>query len=499
MSSWASYLNRAKLYAQTRSIVNPTKRAVEFFVRSVYPGAIAVNPEEILPGTANAMPIIIRIPAEMLTQPPAPETPPAPAPITPPDPTSGNPAPATPPAPAPVATEDVEPEEARQLRAVIGQTCQWSNWQSKKSLYVRYGAMTGGVLLQTVDEPERGKVMIEVVWSGDVRDVDLDTAGNVKGYAIEREQRDETGGKFIYRKEITKGVVRYFKDGKRWDRPGIPGVQQLPYPFVPASWARHINLGTAFGGNATYGTIRKIHEANSLASHLADQIHKVISAPIMISGGAGVRLSGTSYTQQAQGGRAVQMSTPEVRTPEQIRDRVPVIVAPKEAQIQSLAGTLDIEDTTKFLILLIDQINNDLEVVTAWDRLREMTTVTGPAALALMGDIVAALQEVQAEYDTQLVKQLQMTIAIGGYRANAGHWGPTSQLTRQQKAFLPYGFDSWADGLLDFDIAPRPLRPLTPEEDVRRQRDQINLEADKQAASAASAFADAERAGFGGE
>lgn len=452
--AWADLIFKANLYRQTRSLINPTRRVANFYAYSVYPGWLAVNPEALPNGTASAMPIVVRISNDGDQDMDA-------------------------------AAQDAAQQtaEARALRRVIGQTCQWSNWGSTKSVYVRYGAVTGGVLLETEDDPERRQVRMRVVWPGLVRDLVLDTAGNVKAYALEYDVTDESGT-YKFRKEIKGQTLRYFRDDRPWDRDGAGSVQTLPYPFVPAAWVRHSNMGGVFGASALYGTNRKIHEINSVMSHIADHIHKSIAAPILISGGQGIRLSGA--TSAATAGKTV--GSPDVRTPEQIRDRVPVLIGNKDATVHTLLGDLKLADAQAYVAMLITDLQDDLAVVTSWDRLREMSAVTGPAAMRLMGDVVGAVNEAQAEYDTQLVKALQMTIAIGGFRVNGGYWGPTAGLTRQQRAFLPYGFDSWAAGMLDFDIGPRPLIPLTPDEKINLKRQELSLASDEAGAAAENAF-----------
>jgi hypothetical protein len=57
----------------------------------------------------------------------------------------------------------------------------------------------------------------------------------------------------------------------------------------------------------------------------------------------------------------------------------------------------------------------------------------------------------------QSMKLFQMAVAIAGFRANSGAWGP---LNRQQVKFAPFDLDSYAQGDLDLAIMPRPV--LTP-------------------------------------
>jgi hypothetical protein len=55
----------------------------------------------------------------------------------------------------------------------------------------------------------------------------------------------------------------------------------------------------------------------------------------------------------------------------------------------------------------------------------------------------------------------RMAVAIGGWRANSGAWGPRETLTDGQRKCLPFDFDSYDRGDLDMTIIPRELFPQT--------------------------------------
>jgi hypothetical protein len=64
-----------------------------------------------------------------------------------------------------------------------------------------------------------------------------------------------------------------------------------------------------------------------------------------------------------------------------------------------------------------------------------------------------------------------MAMAVGGYRANSGNWGPT--LNDQQRVFLPFNLESYVRGQLNFTILPRPLVPLTEMEQLELESKRI--------------------------
>jgi hypothetical protein len=82
----------------------------------------------------------------------------------------------------------------------------------------------------------------------------------------------------------------------------------------------------------------------------------------------------------------------------------------------------------------------------------------------MMSDVAAKLWEAQANYDAGLIKLMQMSVAIGGWRLARGDWGPRSQLTQQQLAFAGFDLTSYARNELELELMPRPLVPATPTE-----------------------------------
>ena len=108
-----AYKARHSLYKNIRSIYNPVKRLVDFYVANVYGGSIDMEGFD-----SGAIPI--------------------------------------------VANDDA-------LIEAIRQTIIWSNWQSKKSLFVRTGAKLGDVFVKCVDDADRRKVRAEIVHPSRIR------------------------------------------------------------------------------------------------------------------------------------------------------------------------------------------------------------------------------------------------------------------------------------------------------------------------------------------
>jgi hypothetical protein len=395
---WDQYRANYNLYRHIRPIFNPTRRLVDFYASQVYPGILSEDGRALPDGVPIAVPFSEDTPAV--------------------------------------------------LRAAAAQLWQWSNWQAKKSVYVRYGAALGDVFCEVVDDTARGKVTLDVVWPGFITNLSLDAAGNVKAYTLEYPAIDGEGS-FTYRKEVDQEVFRYYRNNELYDYSGYGAEVTNPYGFVPATWTKHSDSGDDHGSPAIAGSLNKIDELNALASHIHDQIHKVIGAPLVIFGSGTIS---NLFSAQKRG------PTNEFTEPSADQESVFMLKGPADGKVASLAGDLSLADAAVYMTQLLGEIEQDNPELAFYRELRSMSQVTGPAASRLVGDVASRVFEAQAAYDGGLISLTRMAVAIAGQRVNDGSWG--SSLTPQQQKFAAYDLESFARGDLAMEIAPRPL--LTP-------------------------------------
>jgi len=428
MALWSRYRARHRLYRQMRTIYNPTRRLVDFYAGQVYPGVLSEDGAALPDGVDIAIPL-------------ADDTPP-------------------------------------QIRAALGQFWRWSNWQARKGVFVRFGAATGNVLVELEDDLDAGRVSARVVWPGLVSWLDLSPAGDIKEYALQYEATDDKGMRYVYRKEVDANEFRTYRDGKPYAIDGEPAAWDNPYGFVPAVWVQHRHIGGTYGAPAIYGSIPKVDELNSLAAHVHDQVHKVIGAPLLFSSDAPPQ---SLFKPQNQGKRP---PSNEFDLTDIDREGVLMLTAPKDSKVSTLAGSLPLTEALGVMQALMAEIEADHPEITMYRQLRGMSQVTGPAASRLMGDVAMAVNEVAANYDSASVSIFGMALAMGGYRANRGDWGP---LTAHQKVFTPFGLDSYSAGDLDMAISPRPLVAVTALEAVQLDQARTALEQQKQDLAASKA------------
>lgn len=395
-NGWAIYKQNYNLYRNIRLIYNPTKRLVDFYAGQVYPGVLSEDGHALPDGVSLAIPF-------------SKDTPPA-------------------------------------LKSAIAQFWQWSNWQARKSIQVRYGAALGSVLMELIDDPESGRISADIVWPGFISQISLDPAGNVKSYTLEYQARDDRDA-YIYRKEVDGNQFRYYKNGEPFDY-GSGSVLDNPYGFCPAVWIKHTDIGGTHGSPAISGSLGKIDELNNLASHVHDQIHKVIGAPLLIATSSPIA---PLFNTQKRG------ATTDLPVPTGDQESVLMLKGAADSRVESLAGSLSLSESLQYMSSLITELEQDHPELTFYKELRNMSQVTGPAASRLVGDVESRFAEAAASYDQANIKLFQMAVAIAGFRANSGAWGP---LSAQQKKFTPFSLTSYTKGDLDMAIMPRPL--LTP-------------------------------------
>ncbi len=426
MTRWQVYRQTFGLYRYTRSIYNPTQRIVDFYVNHVYPGVLSEDGSRLPAGVQLAIPL----------------------------------------------ADDTDDK----LKAAIAQFWQWSNWQEQMGIAVQYAGVTGSALGELADDAERGKVYASITWPGHVEDIELDEAGNIKYYALEYEVVEGDDSRslartYIYRKEVDVGSFRFFKDGRPFNY-GQGAEYENPYGFVPAVWFRHANQGSTFGAPAIRGSIGKIDELNSLASHIVDDIHKQINNPLVI-GSDNPIVSLFKQNQQNQK-KAEELAESDTSG----RQATTLLKGAADVKVERLSGNLDLADAMPYLDSIIKEIEHDFPELTFYRELRGMSQVTGPAAARLTGDVGMKVLRAQAGYDQQSIKLFQMAIAIGGWRLARGDWANPSI---QQRKFAGFDLMSYKRGQLDFAIMPRPLVPLTEGEQLdneKKRADVVNAKKD---------------------
>jgi hypothetical protein len=346
----------------------------------------------------------------------------------------------------------LDPTADNKVKEAIYQLWDWGNWQDLQSLFVLYGALTGNSFVEVVEDT--GRVYLQPHWSGHVKEINLDPVGDVTGYVLEYDVIDRIRReKYCYRKVVLPESIQvYIDDARVEDRIN-------PYPFVPGVWCKHINIGNDYGVPAIKSGLATIDELNSMVSHTSDHVHKQIHSP---------RVMWTDSTLTPLFGN-------QMKEIDQIDQRRQMVLLKGKAggNTETLVGSLD----PATIVPLVDKMLQELErlypEIVFYEKLRDQSIVTSVGAKALMGDVSKKVSRPAANYDRASTRLFAMGLAIAGERVRDGSWNAFAPLTKQQKKYDGFGYDSYNAGELNVKILPRSIVPET----SREQAEELELRA----------------------
>lgn len=361
VNKWASSFKiQENLYKYTRNIYNPSYRIGEFYREHLLAGALDVD-----------------------------------------DPSQGR---------LPIETDNSA------LLGAVSALWQASNMQVLKDIIALRGAIEGDVFLRVVDDPRRGKVMLERVDAGSVSDLTIDEAGNVKGYILEelRDDPDSPSRTVTYTEEVTRDgdlvVYRTYKNGAPYGWYDQPAEWEIPYTFVPMVHIQHNNVGLDFGWSELHSLRPKVQEVDEQASLLSDYLRKY-SDPVWLA--SGKRMANISLDDDDEDGSDQDQPG---------RNRLRIISGFAEGtKMQALVADMKVGDTLQHIENMLAELERDYPELQTdiW-----ASGATSGRALRVARERVTskALQR-RGNYDDGLVRAQQMAIAIGGFRDYDGYEG----------------------------------------------------------------------------
>lgn len=415
----------ADVYRNTRQIVKMTAAIVDLYEQLVYMGDLSTDGTPLPDGTRGAIPI---------------------------DPQTGS-----------------AGTDAQLLTAFFQGFALWQ-WRMFMSLPPKTAAIFGDCLVELVDDFSRGVVMPTIVYPGYIPDdsLELDSAGNVKRYAVEYRVeiaastafgRDVKAESYTYRKEVDGEAFRFYRDGKPWtDALGHgAAVQENPYGFVPACWFRHeLVVGSDRGMGAYEKTLLQAMDLNSTLSSATDYQRKQFGAPIGVKGSAlGTRGRTLTMPGGVTSGNATETEIDEARR----ASAENLNLLPLSSEGEFVTIQFDIGQTQQ----MVDFIHRSLVAENPeaeWaNKLFGLTQATGPGMQRILAPIIGKVETVRKNHDPQTVKLCQMNAAIMGYRLRSGDIPASIVAARPDRyeAFAPYDLDSYGRGLLDATIPGRPV------------------------------------------
>jgi len=411
--SYQDYRHRLGLPPTFRMIYNPASRLLEFYVGWLFRGGWHMDGAASPSGVPNLVPFS-------------------------PDSFSG-------------PTVAVRGEQTAAIPAAVMQALEWAGGTDAVDLVVSAGTRLGSVLWELVEQapdPEegrRGKVYPVPVEATDILELELSSAHNVRRYVIGGYSvpHPVTGVPGTYRKEVDRDQVRIWYGPQ--DNPDY--IIDHGLGFCPAVWVKHFVRSGPWGTAPIRYAIPMVLEINRLLSRTGDWVDAFVRQPIYIAGAKGFArpndLSGDVVTFADP--RGLQANA------------LDVLFGPAGSSPMPMVGNLPVGEVGTHRDYLDGLIGSDLPEIIVWRELREQSVVTGPGALAMVGDCRARYDQAQRNYHAAIVQMGQMACAIGGHRLAAGVWGSGDAITEQHLKFAPFGLDSYERGELGFSLDRLPL------------------------------------------
>jgi hypothetical protein len=356
--------------------------------------------------------------------------------------------------------------ENEAIRAPIAQVWRDSNWQAKKEIWARFGAVMGDSAVMVVDDPIKQKVQFKVIDPRTLRDVSRDSFGNVIAYIIE-EQRPDPESRMvtglpayaIYTEacERVGESIRYatYRNGIPYDwreyAEGDPDAGTLTqwtedYGFVPLVFVQHRDVGQGWGWSELHPSISKLHETDDLASKLSDWIRTAVDCPTMFSGASPPSADGT-----ATGNEIVVGDDEDVPKG---RSRIPILYAnDPNTRPHFLIAPLDITAASKHIASILAGLVDDHPELLADDI---GANASGEARKVAREKVEALVLQRRSGYDDAMTRAHQMAISIGAMKGYPGFDGFT--------------VDSYSHGDLDHSIGPRQVFAVDKEAKLRESQ-----------------------------
>lgn len=330
------------------------------------------------------------------------------------------------------------------LRPAIARLWRDSNWQIKKNVLSLQGTVNGDVGIEVVDDPIKGRVYLEVVHAGKIKDVEYDAYGNVKGYCrVEtRTDPDNDRRSVEYKEEVSRDgdnvVYQTYKDGTLYKWNGEIAEWVQPYGFVPLVMIQHNNVGLDWGWSIYHSALPKIREVDDIASALGDYIRKMVNAPMLYNFAKGT----ADIT--------VPQTPAQSRTNlEPGRQTVPAIYVNQEsAKGQPLVTELNITAVGERIRDLLTEIEEDYPELKVMKLQGASGDASGKALRYAQQPASTRTSTARANYESALVRAQQMAVAIGGMNGYDGYQG--------------FNLDSYDAGRLDHSIGERSVFAIDP-------------------------------------
>jgi hypothetical protein len=308
----------------------------------------------------------------------------------------------------------------------LSEVWKWSNWYSRKDIYTLWGTVLGDVVLEVVDDVDKGRVYLDVLHPGLFENIELDNYGNVRGYTLTYPRDTVTYTEVVYR-DGQDVVYETYRNNELYAWNGIDSTWSIPYGFVPMVVVKHNDVGADWGWSELHPDTSKIREADDLASMVTDHIRRATRPQWLMKG-----MSEPSSTEYSQ---------PDVEDdrPEPERETTAMIWASSEvADAIPMVFNLDLSSSLEHITSVLKELERDYPELR-----QDIYTLGGNSGRALRvarQSVTSRVEQRRANYDAGMVKANMMALSIGGYRG-----------------YFPFTLDSYEEGTINHSVAQRPV------------------------------------------
>lgn len=337
------------------------------------------------------------------------------------------------------------------IKAPIEQIWKWSNMTDEAELLCRYTPVLGScgirIAVKNDTNVDKRRVYLSIEHPNLIRDVEVDARGNIRQIILEYDKLEgeisEVGGDaqewHSYVEYMSDKEFWMQRDGDWWNMATQQAVDTKEAAivtniagFVPYVIVRHRNVGGTFGVPCFFGQEEKIDHVNALATHIAHQIHKHVTATWLLEAGGPepdfMQLGDMNviYVQRELG----QTSA---------------------AKMEALVADLSLTESADFVSQLQTELMNSMPELKATDG-QFLSHQSGGTVSQLRTPAEQRIKKGRWAIETGLVKAQKIALSLGVVY-NMWDLGTGMGRAAADKAYN--------DGLLDHRFAKRPALPLT--------------------------------------
>lgn len=302
----------------------------------------------------------------------------------------------------------------------IHQVWEWSNWDARKQVAVKWLAIYGDLFVKVVQREDKSRVFFQLIEPKYVSDFDTDERGFLTYIRIDtpqnRRERDRLIS-FTHTEVWDKEQLRIWEHEK-----GAVDIRELGTPkqsvplkalginFVPVVHIKLRDIGEDRGVGAFTHALDKIDEANILATRLHQMVFRY-NKPLWALAANQVDAMGRP------------LPAPRVAGAEQGADSDTfdfgddrLVRLPGNSSLQSMVPNINYAAALEILNAHMIELEKDMPEL-AYYRLRDMGNISGRAARMLLSDATDLLLEARGNAEAGLARADAMALTIG---ANAG-------------------------------------------------------------------------------